>query len=110
MSMTLFDSPSFAQLSQEIDAYLKDSWGSGIDVPAWIRSIDKEVHEATDPEEGGRPGAEAEIQLPEILLTLTDFRDQLRRWKETVRSGRNRAAGDTGRRPPRGRRGRKPRE
>jgi len=105
-----FDSPSFNELSQEIDAYLKDSWGSGIDVPGWIRTLDKEVHEATDPEEGGRPGAEADIQLPEILLTLADFRDQLKRWKETVRSNRSRSSGDSGRRPPRGRRGRKPRD
>jgi hypothetical protein len=104
------DSPAFAELSREIDAYLKDSWGSGIDVPAWIRSLDKEVDETTDPEEGGRPGSDAEIDLPFVPLSLVQFREQIRRWRESLRTGRGKPPGDSGRRPPRGRRGRRPKD
>jgi hypothetical protein len=103
-------SVSFDELSREVDAYLKDSWGSGIDVPSWIRSLDKEVHETTDPEEGGRPGPEAEINLDSKTLTLAEFREQVRRWRETLRGGRGRPGGEGSRRQGRGRRGRRPKE
>jgi hypothetical protein len=104
------DSATFAELSREVDAYLEGSWGSGIDVPAWIRSLDKEVHQATDPDEGGRPGSEAEIELPAVVLTLAEFREQIRRWRESLRSRGGKSSGDSSRRSSRGRRGRRPKE
>ncbi|MBX3441784.1 MAG: hypothetical protein KF774_05215 [Planctomyces sp.] len=101
-------SKAFEELSHEIRLYLLDSWGSGIDVPGWIRALDKEVQDATDPEEGGRPGPEAEIHLPPVPLSQAEFREQIRRWRESLRSGKGRTSGDSSRRSPRGRRGRRP--
>jgi hypothetical protein len=78
------ESESFARLQTEVDQYMVDSWGSGVDVPAWLRTVEHEVEEVTWPDEGGRPGAEAELRLPLVTLTLREFRQQLRDWKEPL--------------------------
>ncbi|HLQ46832.1 MAG TPA: hypothetical protein VK137_18955, partial [Planctomycetaceae bacterium] len=37
------ESAAFEQLRHEIDAYLADSTGSGIELPAWMQNLEKEV-------------------------------------------------------------------
>lgn len=77
-------SAAFRRLRKEIDSYMEDSWGSGVDVPAWLRTLDQEVDEVLHPAEGGRPGAEAALEFPAVVLGIRDFRQQLRRWKEPL--------------------------
>lgn len=77
-------STAFRKLRREIDTYLEDSWGSGVDVPGWLRTLEQEVDDVLHPAEGGRPGAEAALEFPAVALGIRDFRQQLRRWKEPL--------------------------
>jgi hypothetical protein len=77
-------STAFRRLRKEIDVYLEDSWGSGVDVPAWLRTLQQEVDDVLHPAEGGRPGAEASLEFAPVVLGIRDVRQQLRRWKEPL--------------------------
>jgi hypothetical protein len=77
-------SAAFRRLRKEVDSYLEDSWGSGVDVPGWLRTLEQEVDEVMHPADGGRPGAEAALEFPPVALGIRDFRQQLRRWKEPL--------------------------
>jgi hypothetical protein len=105
-------SASFDKLSTEVDEYLEDSWGSGVDIPSWLRSLEKEVHDQTEHNEGGRPGTDAELDMPQRLLTSEEFRAQLRDWEVPVIRGVDRKPERRGRkgRTQRGRHRRKPPE
>lgn len=94
-------SESFDQLRKEVDEYLTDSWGSGVDIPPWLRQLEKEVYDVVEPDEGGRPAADAELAMGAMPLTKDDFQQQLKSWP---RRGRVRPPG----KPAKGkRRGRK---
>ncbi len=105
-------SAAFAKLTEEVDEYLADSWGSGVDIPAWLRSLEKEVHEQTDFDDGGRPGTDAELDMPQRLLPPEEFKTQLRDWEVPVIRGTERKPERRGRkgRTQRGRHRRKPPE
>lgn len=105
-------SASFDKLSSEVDEYLEDSWGSGVDIPSWLRSLEKEVHDQTEHNEGGRPGTDAELDMPQRLLASEEFRAQLRDWEVPVIRGVDRKPERRGRkgRTQRGRHRRKPPE
>ena len=96
----------FETLEEEIVDYLLDSWGSGIDIPNWLKLLEREVYDATDPEEGGRPSTEADIELPAVVMQHREFQDQIRHWKKPLIS---RTPGTT-KRPgkPRGKKRRDP--
>ncbi len=96
-------SRAFRRLSTEVNRYLADSFGSGVDVPAWLRTLEHEVDEVTRPADGGRPGMEAPLALPSVVLSLRDFRQQLRSWREPLTPSSARRTGPQPRRP-----GRKP--
>ena len=81
-------SAAFRKLSAEVDEYLADSWGSGVDVPAWLRTLEQEVDDVLDPAEGSRPGAEALLQFPAVNVGMREFQKQLKRWKEPLAPSR----------------------
>ncbi|WP_437202356.1 hypothetical protein [Planctomicrobium sp. SH664] len=89
------DSPIFQQLSEEIDVYLEDSWGSGVDIPDWLRSLEREVMSATFSEDGGRPGMEADLEVSPLPMTREEFLQQARLWKENL-TPRNRPTRKSG--------------
>jgi hypothetical protein len=76
--------PTVEQLNQNVEAYLADSWGSGIEVPAWIRALDREAQEVLLADEGGRPGAEADLDFPPVAITLREFRQQISTWRQSL--------------------------
>lgn len=78
------DGPTVALLAEKVEAYLRDSWGSGIDIPAWIRALDREAGEVLLSDEGGRPGAEAELDFPHFVVTLREFRQQISTWRHSL--------------------------
>jgi hypothetical protein len=81
----------FSSLREEINSYLEDSWGSGIDVPEWLRTLEREVYGAVHPEEGGRPGMEAELDVAPLQVSREDFLRDCRHWREPL--GGSRKAG-----------------
>jgi hypothetical protein len=72
---------AFNQLRDEIDAYLETTWGSGIDVPQWLQSLEREVSEHIEPLEASR-GNDAAVALPlkPKPLTLRSLNQQLKTW------------------------------
>lgn len=78
------ESATFDLLREEVDEYLEDSWGSGIDVPDWLRSLEREVFAAAHPEEGGRPGMEADLEVFPVELTREEFLQQVRSWRDPL--------------------------
>ncbi len=90
-------SAAFQLLREGVDEYLEDSWGSGIDVPDWLRSLEREVFAAAHPDEGGRPGMEADLEVQPLLITREDLQQQVRQWREAIggsNSARSSTAGD----------------
>jgi len=82
--MTASPSDAFELLREEVDSYLEDSWGSGIDVPDWLRSLEREVFNAAHPDEGGRPGMEADLEVLPVLITRDEFFRQCRNWRDPL--------------------------
>jgi hypothetical protein len=78
------ESAAFQVLSAEIDEYLEDSWGSGIDIPDWLRALEREVYSAVHPDEGGRPGMEAELDLTFQIVSREEFLQQTRAWRDVI--------------------------
>jgi hypothetical protein len=83
-SLAGVDSPSFKELRREVDIYLADSWGSGVDIPPWLRQLEKEVYDVVEPDEGGRPAADAELAMSVVSLTKEEFQKQLKRMPSRV--------------------------
>ncbi|MCA9091043.1 MAG: hypothetical protein KDA90_20670, partial [Planctomycetaceae bacterium] len=77
-------SESFEKLQEEVNDYLKDSWGSGVDVPQWLRQMEREVGEASRTKFVGRPTAEAELELPQVLISRDDFHQQAKIWRNSL--------------------------
>ncbi len=75
------ESPAFEHLRREIDAYLADSIGSGIDLPAWMQNLEKEVLRLNLPITSNFSG-EAEFNVPPRLLALDDLKKQLDSWQQ----------------------------
>lgn len=103
-SKTNIHSAAFDKLQKEIDTYLLDSWGSGVDIPPWLRQLEKEVYDVVEPEEGGRPAADAELAMSGIPLSKEEFQQQLKNWthrgKPRRPDGPPKGKGRRGRRKP----------
>ncbi len=91
-------SASFTELRREVEEYLKDSWGSGVDIPNWLRQLEKEVYDVVEPDEGGRPAADAELAMGVLPLTQDEFQRQLKTWPKKGRASRADGPAKKGRR------------
>jgi len=72
-------SRSFAMLRTEVAAYLETTSGSSIDVPDWLKNLEREVDKATDPHRGVEP-REPGSGLPPVLLSWKQTQRQLDHW------------------------------
>ncbi len=73
-------STSFALLRDEIRAYLDSTAGSSIDVPVWLRSLERAVDNSDLPSPNTENGDPSPINPP-ILLSWNQTRRQLRGWE-----------------------------
>ena len=80
---------AFEKLEAEVDEYLQDSWGSGVDVPEWLQSLGAEVDRVETDSGGGRPGSTADIALPQTHLTRKDLMKELDTIDRPLRRRRN---------------------
>ena len=94
-------------LQAEIVSYLDDSWGSGVDIPGWLRTLNQEVEDASSGHRATRPGAEADLDTPQEMITLREFKHQLRHWQEPLvaPSGKRASGGKESRSKRSGRKG-----
>lgn len=77
------NSAAFEQLRQEIDAYLVDSIGSGIELPAWMQNLEKEVLRLTLPSSFDFP-TDAEFNVSTRPISHEDVVKQLEHWQQLV--------------------------
>lgn len=77
-------SQSFEALRDEINDYLDSTLGSGIDVPPWLQSLEKEVNRHSTASHGLRHKPELEVKAPPVPLNLRDMRQQLRTWEQPL--------------------------
>ena len=71
---------SFSQLCDEVDNYMSGSYGSGIDVPPWLRNLEQEinrVHTATSPY---RHDSELRLEFPMQGRSQSDIEQELSAW------------------------------
>jgi len=78
------ESVAFQVLREEVDEYLEGSWGSGIDIPDWLRSLEREVYAAVHPDDGGRPGMEADLEIEPVQISREEFQQQARIWRDSL--------------------------
>ncbi len=82
-------SESFNELRHEIDDYLESTFGSGIDVPAWLRSLEREVDRVLGGDRAPRDGREAELRPAARHLTLRQARREVDRCRNLARESSN---------------------
>jgi hypothetical protein len=76
------DSPSFQVMQAEVEEYLKTTSGSGLDVPAWLKTLEEELQHVHESGEAPLPDVEPQLRLPAPTLSLKDLRQQLKGWKQ----------------------------
>ena len=80
-----------AALTRSVEDYLKTTSGSGLDVPAWLKTLEEElqhVHESDDPPV---QDVEPQLRLPAPSLRLKDLRQQLKGWKQPASERKGKA-------------------
>jgi hypothetical protein len=73
--------PSFARLRQELGAYTATPTGVGLDVPAWLRRLEAEVHRVQASYSTVAALAESFFRIPRRVLTYDEVQRQLRDWE-----------------------------
>ena len=74
------ESPTFEQLRQEIDEYLVDTTGSGIELPAWMQNLDKEVSRLNLPAAASTM-QDTDLNIPPRQFSRNDVEQQLSSWQ-----------------------------
>lgn len=77
-------SPAFQALQSAVEEYLKTTSGSGIDIPAWLRTLEEELNRVHESGETSPPDAEPQLHLPIPALSLKELRQQLKQWKQPL--------------------------
>jgi hypothetical protein len=74
------DRLSFARLQEELQAYTATPTGVGLDVPAWLRSLESEVHRVQASQSTLAVLAEGFYRAPRRTLSLDELKRQLEEW------------------------------
>jgi hypothetical protein len=72
--------PSFSRLQEELRAYTASPTGVGLDVPAWLRSLEAEVHRVQAARSTLAVLAEGFYRVPRRPLSLDELKRQLDAW------------------------------
>lgn len=78
-------SVAFESLRKEIDEYLESTSGSGIDVPAWLRNLEREVERVLESEGSPRDAHDPDVRLAPTRLTLKQTQRQIESCQRLVR-------------------------
>jgi len=81
---------AFDALEIAVENYLKTTSGSGIEIPAWLRTLEEELNRVLELGETTPPDSEPQLHLPIPPLSLKEVRHQLKQWKQplTERKGK----------------------
>ena len=73
--------PAFAALRAEIDEYLNTTNGSGIDVPAWLRTLEREIDRLLDDGSLSFEAVETGRFHPAAALSWNRLQMELQKWE-----------------------------
>jgi len=73
--------PAFARLRKEVEAFTTTPTGVGLDVPAWLRRLEMEVHRVQAARTMIAALAEGFFRVPRRPLTYEEMVRQLREWE-----------------------------
>ena len=71
---------SFSTLREEINTYMCGSFGSGIDVPPWLRNLEQEINRVNSNSSSARHETEMALELAMTHLSRPEIEEQLRDW------------------------------
>lgn len=71
-------------LKQAIEAYLQDTTGAGLDVPAWLRTLEEELNRVQGVDDLPRTEVEPNLSLSLAPLSLREMRQQIRNWRQSL--------------------------
>jgi len=74
-------SPAFAALKAEIDEYLNTTNGSGIDVPSWLRTLEREIDRLLDDGSVAFEAVETSRFHPAATLSWNRLQMELQKWE-----------------------------
>ncbi len=74
-------SPAFAALKAEIDEYLNTTNGSGIDVPSWLRTLEREIDRLLDDGSVAFEAVETARFHPAATLSWNRLQIELQKWE-----------------------------
>lgn len=73
-------SQAFNSLLELVEDYLRSTTGSGIEIPAWLRTLEEEVNRLQQTGDVAPGDQETPLRLGEAPLNLRELRQQLRTW------------------------------
>jgi hypothetical protein len=76
--------PSFIRLQEELQAYTATPTGVGLDVPAWLRSLEAEVHRVLATRSTLAVLAESFTRVERRHVSLDELKRQLEEWERTA--------------------------
>lgn len=77
-------SEAFKSLVDLAEDYLKTSMGSGLEIPAWLRTLEDEVNRIQQTGDMSSGDQELHIRLGDAPLNLKELRLQLRTWQQPL--------------------------
>jgi hypothetical protein len=78
---------AFRRLQFLVEEYLKTTSGSGLEVPPWLRLLEDELNRVQNEDDRWQaPDFEPELRLPQGTLSLREFKQQLRQWRDPLSS------------------------
>ena len=80
----LSESEPFEFLRQEIEEYLDCTFGSGIDIPEWMRQLQKQVEQIDSESDDPTDLLEPQINRPAVIIGLREMRRQLKIWADPL--------------------------
>src|SRR5262249_51496682 len=73
--------PSFRRLQEELRSYAASPSGVGLDVPAWLRRLETELHRVQAQRTAVAVLAETFFRVPRRPVTHEDVMTQMREWE-----------------------------
>ena len=78
------DSGAFARLEQEVKGYAASPSGVGLDVPAWLRRVEMEVHKVRAARTAIALLAEDFFAVPKVAVPFEELQRQIREWEKAL--------------------------
>jgi len=78
------NSSAFKALVELVEQYLKTSIGSGLEIPAWLRTLEEEVNRLQHIGDPAPAEHDTMLRLGESPLNLRELRLQLRTWQQPL--------------------------